>query len=94
VTAGTLRAARGSQAADEVIEHGGIAIVEDAVFGTDAEGNLLAAAQGGWLMADAGAGEFQAMPTEGNFGGGQDGDVALRQAAVHLLNGVGEAIEG
>lgn len=34
------------------------------------------------------------MPAEGNFGGGKDGDVALRQAAEHLVNGNGEAIEG
>ena len=94
VMMGTLRAARGAQAVDQVIEDGGIAFVEDALFGADAEGNLLAAAKGGWFMANAGAGELQAMPTEGNFGGGQDGDFAFGQATEHLVNRVGEAIEG
>jgi hypothetical protein len=94
VMMGTLRAARGAQAVDQVIEDGGIAFVEDALFGADAEGNLLAAAKGGWFMANAGAGELQAMPTEGNFGGGKDGGFAFGQAAEHLVNRVGEAIEG
>jgi len=84
VMTGALRAARGAQAADEVIEGGGIAIVEDALFRADAEGNLLAAAEGGWFVANAGAGEFQA----------KDGDFAFGQASENLTNGIGETVEG
>ena len=45
-------------------------------------------------MTDAGAGELQAMPAKGDFGGRKDRDFAFGQAAEHLVNGIGETVEG
>jgi hypothetical protein len=45
-------------------------------------------------VADAGTGELQPVPAKGDFGGRKDRAFALRQAAQHQMNRIGEAVEG
>src|SRR5580658_1725866 len=85
--------ARVADGGEQLQEEREITLLENTRFGADAEDDFLFAAEGCDFGAHSSAGELQASPAEGEFGGREHGDLAVGQDRVDAGDRVGEAGE-
>ena len=72
----------------------GVLLAEHALFGAYAKDNFLLAVERIGIVSEAGAGEFEASPAEGNFCRRERCDGALWKQFFYAADGIGKAFPG